>query len=272
MQAASREALRAVTAKLDYASEGQPAEALLTLADELFAVVDVLESQPQLRRALADSSTDAESRTGLGAAVFGEKVGERTAAVLAAAVGARWSLPSEFSAGIERLAVQAAFGSAEAGNALDTVEDELFRFGRIVAGRPELQRALSDPAASNSQRAALVDALVGGKVHRVTERLLAARLTGARARQAQQTIEELSDLAAQRRERSIAQITTAIAITDEQEQRLVDSLSRIYNRRIALQISLDPDILGGLVVRMGDEIIDGSIRFRLAAARHRLVR
>ncbi|MGI8722178.1 MAG: F0F1 ATP synthase subunit delta [Geodermatophilaceae bacterium] len=272
MQAASREALKAVTAELDEATEGQSAEILLTLADELFAVAHVLDTQPSLRRPLADSATNAEARAALATAVFGGKVDARTGSVVAAAVRARWSLPSEFAAGIERLAVQAAFGSAEAENALDTVEDELFRFGRIVAGRPELQRALSDPAASKSQRAALVDALVRGKVHRVTERLLAARLTGGRARHAQQTIEELSDLAALRRERSIAQITTAIAITDEQEQRLVDSLSRIYNRRIALQISLDPDILGGLVIRVGDEIIDGSIRFRLAAARQRLVR
>lgn len=272
MQAASREALRAVTAELEDATDGQSSAELLTLADELFAVVGVLEAQPPLRRALADSSIEVEARASLAAAVFGDKVDERTASVLGAAVRARWSLPSEFVAGLERLAVQAAFTSAEAEDAMDTVEDELFRFGRIVAGRPDLQRALADPAAGDSQRAALVDALVGGKVHQVTERLLSASLTGARARHAEQVVAELSDLAALRRERSIAAITASVALTDEQEQRLVDSLSRIYNRRISLQISLDPDLLGGLVVRVGDEIIDGSTRFRLAAARQRLVR
>jgi len=272
MQAASREALQSVAGELDSSNEGQRLEALLELADELFAVVGVLEGQPSLRRAMADTSTSADARAGLARSLFGGRVSDQTAAVLDSAVRARWSLPSEFVAGIERLATQAAFAAAEADDKLDTVEDELFRFGRIVAGRPDLQRALSDPAASNTQRAALVDALVGGKVHKVTERLLAASLTGARARHAEQTVAELSDLAALRRERSIAQITTSVALTDEQEQRLVDSLSKIYNRPISLQISLDPDLLGGLVVRVADEIIDGSIRFRLAAARQRLIR
>lgn len=272
MRATSREALRSVAAELDGANEGRSAAVLLSLAEELFAVVGLVQSQPALRRALADTSTDADARAGLAESLFSGKVSPAAAAGLESAVRARWSSPGEFSTGLERLAIQAAFASAEAANLLDTVENELFRFGRIVAGRPDLQRALSDPSASRSQRAALIDALVGGKVHPVTAALLTAQLTGSGAHSAVRAIEELSDLAALRRERSIAQITTPVALTDEQEQRLVDSLSRIYNRRIALQIALDPDLLGGLVVRVGDEIIDGSTRFRLAAARQRLVR
>lgn len=272
MRATSREALHTVAAELDGASEGRSAAALLSLADELFAVVGLLRTQPALRRALADTSTDADARAGLAESVFGGKVSAVGASTLESAVRARWSLPSEFSTGLERLAIQAAFASAETGNKLDTVEDELFRFGRIVAARADLQRALSDPAATAAQRNALINGLVGGKVHAVTALLLTAQLTGAGAHNAVRAIEELSDLAALRRERSIAQVTTPVALTDEQEQRLVDSLSRIYNRRIALQIALDPDLLGGLVVRVGDEIIDGSTRFRLAAARQRLVR
>ena len=272
MRATSREALRSVSAELDSASEGRSAATLLSLADELFAVIALVQGQPALRRALADTSTDADARAGLAGRLFGGKISAAAAAVLESAARARWSLPSEFSTGLERLAIQAAFSSAEVGNKLDTVEDEVFRFGRIVAGRPDLQRALSDSSATAAQRGALLDALVGGKVHAVTALLLNAQLTGAGAHNAVRAIEGLSELAALRRERSIAQITTPIALTDDQEQRLVDSLSRIYNRRIALQIDLDPDLLGGLIVRVGDEIIDGSTRFRLAAARQRLVR
>lgn len=272
MQAASRAALRSVTTELDTAGEDLSAAALLELADELFAVVGVLDGQPALRRAMAETTTDAQARSGLVGGLFGDKVGEPTMAVLDSAVRERWSLPSELSAGLERLAIQAAFASAESDDKLDTVEEEVFRFGRIVAGRPELQRALSDPAADNAQRASLVGALISGKVHPVTERLLTAIVTSTRARHAEQAVGELSDLAAQRRERSIAQITSPIALTDDQEQRLVDSLSRIYNRRISLQISIDPDLLGGLVVRVGDEVIDGSTRFRLSVAHQRLAR
>jgi len=261
-----------VAADLDGASARKSAATLLSLADEIFAISAVLQAQPSLRRALADTSTDADARAGLAASVFGGKVSKAAASVLESAVRARWSLPSEFAAGLDLLAVQAGFTAAETADKLDTVEDEIFRFGRILAGSTDLQRALSDPAASQAQRATLVDALVGGKVHEVTERLLKARLTGTSTRHAVQAIEELSELAARRRERSIAQVTTSVALSDEQEQRLVDSLSRVYNRRIALQIALDPDLLGGLVIRVGDEIIDGSTRTRLAAARQWLVR
>ncbi|MBA3338162.1 MAG: F0F1 ATP synthase subunit delta [Geodermatophilaceae bacterium] len=272
MQAASREALRSVAAELDDASSGQSSAALMKLADELFAVADVLTGQPALRRALADTSAGSQASAELAKKLFDGKIDKRTAELLQSAVKARWSSPGEFATGLEKLAVQAGFAAAEADDALDAVEDELFRFGRIIAARPDLQRALSDPSASNAQRAELVHTLVGGKVHPVTERLLTASLTGTRARRAEQTVADLSDLAALRRQRSIAQVSTPTALTDEQEQRLVDELSRIYGQRISLQISLDPELLGGLIVRVGDEIIDGSTRSRLAAARQRLVR
>lgn len=272
MQAASREALRTVAAELDGAGSGQSCAALLTLSDELFAVVRILQAQPALRRALADSSSGEQAGPALVTSLFAAKIGEPTATVLQSAVSARWSSPGEFASGLERLAVQAGFLAAEADNALDAVEDELFRFGRIVAGRPSLQGALSDPGASDEQRTALIDALVGGKVHRATQQLLAASLTGLRARRAEQTVAELSDLAALRRQRSIAQVTTPVALSSAQEKRLVAGLSRIYDQQISLHISLDPELIGGLVIRVGDEIIDGSTRSRLAAARQRLAR
>lgn len=271
MQAASREALRSVAKALDKATKGSSSVVLLNLADEVFAVARVLENEPALRRALADTSTG-DANVQLAKTLFGGKLSERAAAVLELAVRARWSSPREFAAGIELLAIQAAFAGAEADDKLDTVEDELFRFGRITAGRPDLQRALSEPAATDEQRAVLVNALVGGRVHKVTERLLTALLTGARARRAEETVGELSDLAAQRRERSIALVATPVALTNDQEQKLTDELSRIYDRRISLHISLEPELIGGLVIRVGDEIIDGSIRARLDVARQRLVR
>ncbi len=271
MQAASREALRSVAAELDKATKGSSSAVQLKLSDELFSVVSVLEDEPALRRALADTSTG-DANLELAKTLFSGKISQRAAAILESAVSARWSAPGEFATGLELLAIQAAFTAAEADSKLDTVEDELFRFGRIVAGRPDLQRALADPAATDAQRASLVHALVGGRVHRVTEHLLTATLTGVKARRAEQTVGELSDLAAQRRQRSIALVATPVALTDAQERRLTDELSRIYDRQISLHISLEPELIGGLVVRVGDEIIDGSIESRLAVARQRLAR
>jgi F-type H+-transporting ATPase subunit delta len=82
--------------------------------------------------------------------------------------------------------------------------------------------------------------------------------------------EELAEMAAARRHRSIARVTTAVRLTPDQEQRLVDTLSRLYGRPMSLQVELDESLLGGLVVRVGNEVIDGSVAGRLETARRLL--
>jgi F-type H+-transporting ATPase subunit delta len=82
--------------------------------------------------------------------------------------------------------------------------------------------------------------------------------------------EELSELAAARRDRHVAHVRTPVRLSAEQEQRLTDTMTRLYNRPISLQIELDPSLLGGLVVQVGGELIDGSVSGKLAAARRKL--
>jgi F-type H+-transporting ATPase subunit delta len=82
--------------------------------------------------------------------------------------------------------------------------------------------------------------------------------------------EELAELAAGRRERSVARVTTPVALSPVQEQKLTDSLTRLYGRPISLQVELDPRLLGGLVVQVGGEVIDGSVASKLVAARRSL--
>jgi F-type H+-transporting ATPase subunit delta len=164
----------------------------------------------------------------------------------------------------------AALAAAEARRELDGVEDELFRFGRIVAGDPELSRVLSDRAAPSAGKTELLDRLLAGRVSPVTALLLRTTLTSSSVGTAEVAVERLSELAAQRRGRSVAHVTTAVALTPQQEQRLRDVLGRLYGRQIGLQVLVDPDVLGGLVVRVGDEVIDGSVAHRLETAGRRL--
>jgi F-type H+-transporting ATPase subunit delta len=95
-------------------------------------------------------------------------------------------------------------------------------------------------------------------------------LTGPHAGHADVAIERLSDLASRRRGQSIARVTSAVALTTAQEQRLTDVLGRLYGRTVGLQVTVDPSIVGGLVVQVGDEVIDGSIAHRLEVAGRRL--
>jgi F-type H+-transporting ATPase subunit delta len=182
----------------------------------------------------------------------------------------RWSHPIDLADAASTLAVEASLDAADARGDLDSVEDELFRFGRIVGGDRELSRILGDRKAPAEGKAALLDRLLSGKVSPITEQLVRNVLTGPHPGSPDTAIERLSDQASRRRGQSIARVTSAVALTAAQEQRLTEVLGRLYGRTIGLQVTVDPSLLGGLVVQVGDEVIDGSIAHRLEVAGRRL--
>jgi F-type H+-transporting ATPase subunit delta len=264
LHAASRDALASAELKLlDLTDFG-------TAGDELFAVVGLLSREPALRRALADSSADEQRRADLAHRLFDGKLSAATVDLLVSVVTSRWSNPRELVDGVESLARTALLVGAERSGRLDTVEDELFRFGRIVAGAGELERLLSDAAAPADQKLTLLRSLVDRKVDPISEKLIAALVAYPRGRRAVEGLEELADLAAKRRERSVAHVTTVGALSEAQQTRLAATLQRIYARPIALHIEVDPDLVGGMVIKVGDEVIDGSVAGRLDALRRRL--
>jgi F-type H+-transporting ATPase subunit delta len=270
VNAASRESLAAARERLDgYADRAQPI-ALEKLSEELFAVVALLGREPVLRRHLSDPSTPAAARTGLVDRLLSKRLGKPTLETLRSLVSGRWSRPVDLVDGVEVLARQAAFALAARDGSLEEVEDELFRFGRILDAQPRLRTLLADPAAPAPRRAALLDRVLAGKVKPVTARLLRQLVTNPRGRSLERAVEELSELAAARRDRYIAHVRAAALLTDEQERRLAATLARIYGRQVALQVEVDPEVLGGLTVRVGGEVIDGSVAGRLAEVRLRL--
>jgi F-type H+-transporting ATPase subunit delta len=254
---------------------GQPPRAatgpeLLALADELFAVARVLQGQLALRRALADPSGKPEDRATLAGRLFDGKVSPTASDLVQTIARQRWSHPIDLVEAATTLATEASLDAADARGELDGVEDELFRFGRIVAGDRELSRILGDRRASAEGKNALLDRLLSGKVSPVTEQLLRNVLSAPHVGSADVAIERLSEVASRRRGQSVARVTTAAPLTATQEQRLSDVLGRLYGREIGLQVTVDPSVVGGLVVRVGDEVIDGSVAHRLEAARRRL--
>jgi F-type H+-transporting ATPase subunit delta len=289
MEASSRESLVLARERLEQLSRpasgvlerakdrltGQPARAatgpeLLSLADELFAVGRLLDGELTLRRALSDPAGRPEDRAALAQRLFASKLSGTALDVVQTVARLRWSHPIDMADAFAALATEASLDAADARGELDDVEDELFRFGRIIGGDRELGRILSDRKASAQGKGALLDRLLSGRVSPVTEQLLRNVLTGPHAGTAENAVERLSEVASRRRGQSIASVTTAVALTADQEQRLADVLRRIYGRTVGLQITVDPSVLGGLIVQVGDEVIDGSIAHRLEAAERRL--
>ncbi|MBW0088057.1 F0F1 ATP synthase subunit delta [Pseudonocardia sp. KRD-184] len=266
LQAASRESLRAAGDRLDAIVDSSSARDLSTLGDELFAITRLVVAQTALRRALGDPAVPEEARTGLLRDVVGTQVGETTLGVVDGLVGSRWSKASDLVEALETIARRATLAVAEKEGGLDDVEDQLFRFGRILDREPELKTLLSDTGQPEEKRAALLDTVLGDRVSPVTAALLRQTVRIPRGRHLDLAAEELAELAAARRDRYVARVSTAVALTDEQERRLADSLTRLYGRPMSLQVELDESLLGGLVVEVGGEVIDGSVAGRLAAA------
>ena len=243
---------------------------LTGLADELFAVARLLDGQLTLRRSLSDPAGKPEERAALANRLFASRLSPAALDLVENVARQRWSHPIDLVDAFTELATEASLDAADADGQLEDVEDELFRFGRIVSADRELARILSDRKAPAEGKSALLDRLLAGRVSTVTAQLLRNVLTGPYAGNPESAIERLSDVASRRRGQSVARVTTAVELTPDQEQRLTEVLGRIYGRTIGLQVTVDPSVLGGLVVQVGDEVIDGSIAHRLEAAGRRL--
>nr|WP_269449806.1 F0F1 ATP synthase subunit delta [Auraticoccus cholistanensis] len=240
-----------------------------SLADDLFAVVDLLESQPALRRALTDPGTAPGVRQQLASRLLEGRVSQGALAVVQGAIEQRYVSGATFVAALERQAVRAVFRSASTAAELDEVEDELFRFGRLVASDQELRHALGDRSRSLQGRQELVRRLLEGKV-RPTTVTLAERAVKGRDRSFATTLEGYLDLAAQIRQRVVATVRVARPLEDDQATRLRVALARQVGRDVAMHVVVDPAVLGGIRVELGDEVIEGTVAARLEDARRRL--
>ncbi|GGQ25859.1 F0F1 ATP synthase subunit delta [Streptomyces mutabilis] len=269
MNGASREALAAARERLDALTDSTSVDAA-QLADELAAVTALLDREVSLRRVLTDPAQAADAKAELAGRIFGGQVGGPAADLVAGTVRSRWSQSRDLVDALEELAAMADFTAAQKAGTLDDVEDELFRFGRIVSSDTGLRSALTDRAASTSAKSELLHRLLGGRAKATTERLVTRLVTAPRGRSLETGIESLSKLAAERRERTVAVVTSAVPLSDTQKRRLGAALARLYGRAMHLNLDVDPEVLGGIRVRVGDEIINGSLADRLEDAARRM--
>ena len=236
------------------------------VAGDLFAVVDALEASPALRRAVTDPGTPEEARRNLVGALLSGKVSEPAARLVAEAATRRWAGGRTFAAALERQAVRAELARAERAGQLDETEDELFRFARVVESNPDLRNALADRSAGLDERQALVGRLLEGKATRSTV-ALARRAVVARERTFANTIEGYVTLAAALRNRVVATVRVAQPLAEDQRERLRAGLTAQFGRDVTIQELVDPTVLGGVRVELGNEVIEGTVAGRMDEAR-----
>jgi F-type H+-transporting ATPase subunit delta len=270
----SREAYTAAIERLDdLATSGLP---LAGVADEILAVAAILESQPRFRRALTDPSRTGEERAELLGSIIDGKVSEEAATLLRTLVAGRWSSSIELLNAAERLGVEGLLASAAAADSgqrgtaaseLADVEDELFRFGQIVDGDQELAAVLGASSIPPAQRSALAHSLLEGKARAATVRLVDVALRGFGGRNFANSLTRIVEMAAERRDRQIAYVTVVAPLTDAEETRLASRLARMYGREVEVKVTVDAEILGGVSVRIGHDLYDGTVLRRLIETR-----
>ncbi len=269
MQGPSRAALHASRESLDEALGGDVDAQ--QLAEDLLAVAGMIAGSAPLRRAMSDPSREGKDRVGLADRLLTGRIGESAHGVTRTAVSQRWSESVDLSTALEELGVEALLAHAERRDRLGRVEDELFRFHRIVTGDPRLQAALTDRRAPTSSKVALVDSLLAEQAAPETVRLVTHAVGSSTARFGQ-ALESYLDIAARRQNQVTAVITTASALTEEQISRILQALSTQYQRNVHANVVIDPSVLGGVRIDIGDEIIEGTVRSRLEDARRYLSR
>jgi F-type H+-transporting ATPase subunit delta len=264
MQGASRNSLAALRDRL-------PAQGDLTLlSDELFAVVSMLGARASLRRALSDPAASRFAKVEVVDRLLASRVDAASLDLLREAVSSRWSQPRDLVDALEEIAVDAALITAQTAGDLDAVEDELFRFSRIVESDPPLRAALTNRDLAADPKRQLLHKLLDGKVNSVTYKLVERVVIEPRGRTIERALQDLSGLAAPRRDRHLAHVTIATELSETEQRDLAVALSRTFGHELKLQVVVDSSLIGGLTVRVGDELIDASVARQLDEARRTL--
>ncbi|BBY34845.1 F0F1 ATP synthase subunit B/delta [Mycolicibacter minnesotensis] len=272
MRSASRQALAGLLDKFGEVAGGLDQQGLAALAGDLTAVAELLGRESVVARHLTEPTEDAAPKVRLVQRLFADKIGAAALTVVTEAASARWSNGADVVTAVEHVARQALLLSAEGAGTVDEVEDQLFRFSRLLDAQPRLDILLGDTVTPADRRVGLLRNVLSGAggANSITAALLEQTVRLLRGQSAHEAITELAQIAVARRGELVAQVGAAAELSDAQRTRLNTVLSRIYSHPVRVQVGLDPALLGGLTISVGDEVIDGTLSSRLAAAKTQL--
>jgi ATP synthase F0 subunit b/ATP synthase F1 delta subunit len=273
LRSASRLALTSLLKHFGEIAEGLDDQGLSTVADDLTSVAALLIRETVVTRYLTLPAEDASPRVRMVERLVSDKVGQPALDVIKSAAAERWSAASDLIDAVELVSRQALLTRAERAGQLDEVEDQLFRFSRILDAQPRLAILLSDYEVAADSRIQLLRNVLGNAgagVDAITTELLTKTVKLLRGQSAEGAVLVLAEVAVARRGEVVAHVKAAAELSDAQQTRLTEVLSRIYGHPVTAQTHIDPELLGGLAISVGDEIIDGTLSSRLAAAQTQL--
>jgi ATP synthase F0 subunit b/ATP synthase F1 delta subunit len=273
MRSASRQALKTVTDRFDTIAKDLDNPGLEKLSGELVSVAKMLDGEIVVTRYLTLPSEDAAPRVRLLERLLSGKVGDPTLELLKEAVSERWSANADLIDAVEHVSRQALLEVAAREDRVDEVEDQLFRFARILEAQPRLSVLLGEYGAPAEGRVGLLRNVLKsatGRSNRITNALLAQTIELLRGQSADDAVTFLAEAAVARRNEVVAQVSAAAEPSDAQRTRVTEVLSRIYGHPVAVQLQIDAALLGGLLISVGDEVIDGTLSSRLTAAEAQL--
>lgn len=165
------------------------------------------------------------------------------------------------------LFADALFTIAQASPVPSEVEDELFRLSRVLEGSDELRERLTDTSIPAPRRQQIVEELLKERATPVTTAIVSLLVSADRAGDLPRIVDSMLRRSASASNRSLAEVRSAVPLTAAQEQRLATALEKQLGRPIQVRVVVDPAVVGGIFTQIGDTVIDGTIRTRLAQLR-----
>jgi len=273
MAGVSSESLTTALTKL----EAKLPMATLELAKELFGILGMVDSSAGLRRALTDPSRTGDDKSALVKQLVGGKVSAEAADIAGGLASSRWASARDIGDALETLAATVVIAVAENKSAvsasgisgLEELENDLFSFNQAVASNHEVQRALSEPQASAAAKIGLAHKLQPAASEEAKV-LTGQAVAQPRGIKPTKLVARFAELAAKRQQRWIATVSVTRPLTETQFARLQAGLNALYGRELKVNITVDPELIGGIRVQVGDEVLDASVVSRLGQLHRQL--
>ena len=266
LKGASRQSLAVTRSALEKIISGVDASAAAKISADLFAMVKVLDSSSAARRALTDYARDESAKSTLGKDIFKGLGSAQVLEIFSKMAGLRWSSPRDFGNVLEFLGVQALVASAEKSGSLADLESEIFAVSETIAKSPELRAFFAVRNVVSAPKSQLLTSLLSGKVTQATLDLTSYLVDHPRGRNVEAGLNDFAAAIAQIKDRQIAHVVSATALSAEQISRLAKSLTKTFGREIKVNASVKQEVVGGMSIRVADELIDGTLLSRISQA------